>query len=123
MASCFSCDTPRIWDHIASHYNPTAYQPVYPGETYLDGLKARMDEVDALFDEAERLAETHAEREHLLISRMSIRYVKLFCMPHEKSKMSENEQAAYEAEVDAFLRDKETYDIRYNVWTSNYLNR
>ncbi|MBE6598891.1 MAG: DUF4838 domain-containing protein [Ruminococcaceae bacterium] len=123
MACCFSCETPRIWDHIASHYNPEAYQPVYPGETYLDGLKERIGEVNALFDRAEELAETEAQKRHLLISRMSIRYVELFCMPHEKGSMTEEARAAYEGAVEEFLKNKEEYDIRYNVWTSNYLQR
>ncbi len=114
---------PKIWDYIASWYTPRAYQPIHPDETYLSGLIARMDEVKALFDEAMELAETDKQREHLYISRISLKYMELFCMPHEKSKMTEEQRAAYEAEVEQFYIDKEKYGFRYNNWTASYNQR
>ena len=41
----------------------------------------------------------------------------------EKNKMTEEQRAAYEAEVEQFYIDKEKYGFLYNNWTSNYNQR
>jgi len=103
-------------------YVPKPYQPTLQ-EHHLLGFIEHMDEIKALYDRAFALAETDAERRHLEISRFAVRYVDLFCTPHIKSQMTAEEQKAYEAEAEQFIKDKERLGCRYSLWTSNFQGR
>ena len=112
-----------IQEYVRSEYTPHAYQPVYPGETYMTKLEERMDEVQAMWSRAYEAARTEEQRERIARGRMAVNYLALFCMPHEKGKMSEAERAAYEAAAERFNADKIRYGFHYNIWTGNVQQR
>ncbi len=98
-------------------YTPLAYQNIFDDHRLIEFSK-HLPEIKADYDRAFALAETDTEREHLERSRFSISYVDLFLTRHEKDKMTEEEQKAYEAEVEKFYRDKERFGVHYNIDTS-----
>ncbi len=119
ISSAFTCPgMPSIKEFIAAEYEPKAYQPAYP-DHYLTGLCDRMEEAKAYFDRAEELAETELHKKHIALSRLSVTYVELFCTCHDKAKMTEEEQKAYEAACEKFRRDKAESGRFYNIYTTN----
>ena len=117
IADAFRGMTTQIDQYLRDRYEAEAYQPVYP-DSALDGLVRRLDEALSLWDRAAALAETDRQRIHIRRSRLSLTYLKLFCTVHDKKTMSEAERAAYEAEVEAFRREKAEFGFHYNIWTS-----
>ena len=116
---CYYYSAPKIPElprYMRRNYRALAYQPILPNHALLPFCE-RMDEVQACFDRAEAAAETDLQREHLHKSRVSVNYLKLFCMPHDRDSMSEEARKRYEAEVKAFFADKEKYGLHYNIQT------
>ena len=109
---------PHIKEFIAAEYEPKAYQPAYP-DHYLTGLCDRIEEAKAYFDKAYEMAETELQKKHVAVSRLPVTYLDLFCIDHEKSKMTEDEQTAYEAACEKFRRDKAEAGLFYNIYTAN----
>jgi len=119
ISSAFTCPgMPNIKEFIAAEYEPKAYQPAYP-DHYLTGLCARIEEAKALFDRAYDMAETELQKKHGATSRLPVTYLDLFCIDHDKNKMSEEEQKAYEAACEQFRRDKVEAGLFYNIYTAN----
>lgn len=115
-------EVPGVRDFIRENFVPKAYQPAIP-DHHLLGFIEHINEIKAMYDRAFALAETEEQRRHLEISRWSVSYVDLFCKPHNKGKMTPEERAAYEAEVEQFHKDKDRLGVRYNLWTSNFQGR
>ena len=68
------------------------------------------------------LAETDEHRTRIDRSRMSLDYLELFCTPHKKAEMTEDEQKEYEAAVALFKEKKTEYNLKYNLHTSGLSN-
>jgi len=123
ISSAFKCPgMPHIKEFIAAEYQPKAYQPAYP-DHYLTGLCDHIEEAKALFDRAYDMAETELQKKHVAISRLSVTYLDLFCIEHDKSKMTEEEQKAYEAACEQFRQDKVEAGLFYNIYTANNRRR
>lgn len=103
--------------HLRRIYELHPNQPVYPDHVFTE-LCEHMDEIKAMWDKAYELAETESQRMHLDRSRMTIRYMELAMIPHYWGTLSEEEQAAHDADVEKFLEDKKKYALHYNILTS-----
>ncbi len=119
IAQAMSAATPELQEWFKGEYEPKPYQPANP-DNALVGLCDRLDEVKALWNTAYDKADTDTRRMHIDRSRMAIDYLDLFCIKHDKKTMTEEEQAAYEAACAEFLRKKDAYNLRYNIWTIRY---
>ncbi len=123
ISSAFKCPgMPNIKEFIAAEYFPKAYQPAYP-DHYLTGLCDRIEEAKAYFNKAYDLAETEEQKKHVAVSRLAVTYLDLFCIYHDKAKMTEEEQKEYEAACEKFRRDKEAAGLYYNIYTANNRRR
>ena len=74
---------------------------------------------DGRFREAYDMAETELQKKHVATSRLPVTYLDLFCIEHDKSKMTEEEQKAYEGACEQFRRDKVEAGLFYNIYTAN----
>ncbi len=119
IANAFDAPFPNIGEYMAGEYLPKAYQAHHP-KTYLNGFIERIDEAKALLDAAYEQAETELQKNHVARTRLSVTYIDLFNRPHDKKTMSDEEKAAYEAEVERYLADKDAFGLRYNIWTARY---
>ncbi|MBE6952464.1 MAG: DUF4838 domain-containing protein [Ruminococcaceae bacterium] len=97
-------------------YIPRPYAEVNE-QSYLSGLTARIDEVRALWDEAYAMAADAGERERIDRCRLSIDYLWLFCVKHDRDTMTPAERMAYEREVAIYYGKKQRYGIHTNIWT------
>ncbi len=123
ISSAFKCPgMPHIKEFIAAEYEPKAYQPAYP-DHYLTGLCDRIEEAKAYFDKAYDMAETELQKKHVAVSRLSVTYLDLFCIYHDKTKMTEEEQKSYEAACEKFRREKVEAKLFYNIYTANNRRR
>ena len=107
---------PNFKRFFRRNYVAKPYQPVYPDHA-LTPMCARIEEAEAFFDRAYALAETDVERFHLDRSKMSLAYIRLFCMEHDEFKMNAEEKAAYEAEVKEFYKKMKEYRFAFNLHT------
>ncbi len=122
IANAFEAPFGTIGEYIAGEYLPKAYQAHHP-KTYLNGFIERIGEALELWDKAYAMAENDVQREHIALGKMAAEYIDLFNTPHDKKTMSDEEKAAYEARVDAYLAAKEKFGLRYNIWTARYNKR
>ena len=53
---------------------------------------------------------------------MALDYLELFCTPHDKAKMTEEERKNYEAAAALFKEKKAKYNLKYNLHTSGLSN-
>ena len=49
---------------------------------------------------------------------MAFDYLRLFCTPHDKASMTEEEQATYESQVQDYLRKRTEYGFFHNLFTA-----
>ena len=122
IANAFEAPFGTIGEYMAGEYLPKAYQAHHP-KTYLNGFIERIDEALALWDKAYEMAETDEQKEHVALGKLAVEYIDLFNTPHNKKTMSDEEKAAYEARVEAYLAAKEKFKLHYNIWTARYNNR
>ncbi len=128
---CFSyCDyNTTLWnlpadirEFLRGRYEPAPYQPAMDDHPLI-GLVKRLDEAYALLQKAHDMAETDEQRNHIRRATFSLDYLKLFCMPHDKAKMTKEEQADYEAACEEFHAYKNSHKIFYNLTTQQHMNR
>lgn len=103
-------------------YYPQPYQEIIP-DNYLSALAARYDEAIDLIDKAETMAETEEQRWRIGNIRVSLNYMEICCVAHDKSQMTPEEQAAHEAAVIKLDQDKVARDFRYNTSTDAHQGR
>ncbi|MBO4229470.1 MAG: DUF4838 domain-containing protein [Clostridia bacterium] len=110
-------EIPWIRGNWRRNYRPLPYQPAVPGHPLAEFL-SHSEEIRSLFRVATDAAKTELQREHIRRSKLSFDYVDLFCSPHDRSSMTEEEAAAYEEAADTFLCDFDRYGMAYNldVW-------
>ncbi|MBR6740087.1 MAG: DUF4838 domain-containing protein [Clostridia bacterium] len=103
-------------DPQAETYVPLPYCEVNH-DSYLRDLTPRIDEVCELWNKTYEMAADAAERERIDRCKLSVDYFKLFCIEHDREKMTFEEIRAYEREVALYYGRKQKYGIRTNIWT------
>ncbi|MBE6599381.1 MAG: DUF4838 domain-containing protein [Ruminococcaceae bacterium] len=103
-------------------YYPKPYQEIIPDNTLSD-LASRYDEAMALITKAKEMAETEEQRYHIDGIRLSLKYMEITCVKHDKAKMSPEEQAFHEADVIEFEKEKTARKWRYNTSTAAHQGR
>ncbi len=111
------CEDGARWNEIAESFVPKAYQEPHPNSP-LSKLVDRLDEAEAFFDRAYALTETEEQRKHITRNKMAFDYLRLFCTPHDKASMTEEEQKTYEAAVQDYLRKRTEYGFYHNLFTA-----
>jgi len=113
------CETGR---YSYANYYPQPYQEIIPNN-YLSSLAARYDELMDLVAHAYALAETDEQRYRIDGIRLSLQYMEITCVEHNKSKMTAEEQAAHEESVRKFEEEKTARRWRYNTSTNHHQGR
>jgi len=119
VASAFSQLIPSIGNYLCREYIPKAYQPIFP-DSVLNDLYPHLEEAKEYMKKAYEAADTDLHRMHIHRTGMEVTYLDLFCIPHEKNKMTPDERSEYEAAVEQYYKDKEKYGLYYSSWTSAY---
>ncbi|MBQ4290748.1 MAG: DUF4838 domain-containing protein [Clostridia bacterium] len=104
------------------HFYPAPYQEILP-DNHLTELASRYGEAIDLISRAEEQAETEEQRYRLGGIRLSLDYMEICCSPHEKDKMTPEEQAIHEERVKELDRVKTARNCHYNLRTENHERR
>jgi len=109
-------------EYLKGAYEAHPYQPARVDHALI-GLTERIDEAYTYMNKAYEMAETDLHRSRIYHSRIALDYLKLFCMPHDKRKMTKEEKEEYEAACAEFLEYKKANNLCYNeISGSNYHN-
>ncbi|MBQ4290063.1 MAG: DUF4838 domain-containing protein [Clostridia bacterium] len=108
---------PGIKQFLRQNYRACAFQPILPNHA-LTEFCTRIEECRRLFGEAREAARTDLQREHIRRSEFSLDYPELFCTPHNRSEMSQEEQDRYLEAVQKFYEDKKEYGMYFNLSSS-----
>ncbi len=118
--NCILCMDENVDDsrRFYREYKPYPYQTIKPNNA-LTALAARYDELTALLDRADALAETDAEHTRIDAMRLSFDYMEHSCVAHEKDKMTAEERAAHEAKLESIMERKKKHGFYWNLSTAN----